>query len=128
MTLYARSIIQLLSGRWRDRDQTPVWLLGRYAGDPRLSTLERFNAKLMDGVRPHHFRYQSFGDIGAREHRDRVPGACRIVVRITRAPDHFGGKVMWQFLDHPLLGIEAEHHIAVLPHLFGFGAHRVVMQ
>src|ERR1700751_1707519 len=65
---------QLLSGRWRGRDQTPVWLLGRYAGDSGVSTLERFNAKLTGGVPPHHFCYQSFGDIGAREHRDRVPG------------------------------------------------------
>ena len=57
--------------------------------------------------------------VGAGKHRDRVPCAGGVVVRIARAPDDLVGKIVRQLLDQPLLGVKAQHDVAVLPHLFG---------
>src|SRR5205823_1201301 len=81
--------------------------------------LDQWNAKLLGGVPPQHACHEGFRDVGPGEQRDGVPGARGIVVRIARAPDHFGRKVVRQLLDESLLGVKPEHHVAFLPHLFG---------
>src|SRR5215471_12132197 len=88
---------------------------------------KRLDSELPDRVAAHHARNQRLRYIGGAQAGQCIPGARCIVMRIARAPNHLAGEVLRQLLDHPLLGIEAEHDVAVLPHLFRFGADRIVM-
>src|ERR1700722_7022015 len=86
--------------------------------------LEQLDTKLMGGVPAQHpcdhrFRHGRPAQLG-----DRVPGARRVVMRVARPPDHLRGEIGRQLLNEPLLGVEPEHDVAVLPHLLGLGADR----
>jgi hypothetical protein len=75
----------------------------------------------LGSVAAHHAGDQRLWDIGAAQPGERIPGACGVVVRISRAPYDLVREILRQFLDHPLLGVEPQHDVAVLPHLFGLG-------
>jgi hypothetical protein len=46
----------------------------------------------------------------------------------SETPRDLSCEILGEFLNQPRLDVEAEHKVAVLPHLFGFGVDRIVVQ
>src|SRR5215472_5850548 len=89
---------------------------------------QRRNGELSGRVAAHHASDQRLRHIGFAQTSQRIPGARGIVVRVARPPYDLSRKILWQFLDQPLFGVEPEHDVAVLPQFLRLGADRIMMQ
>src|SRR5271170_2972910 len=97
-----------------------IWLAA-FRSSPGYSAcrLQKPDAELLRSVATHHAGDNVVRHVGLREHGNRIVGRCRVVLRITRAPDHLLGEIVRHLLDEPLLRVEAKHHLALFPHLLG---------